>query len=534
MLISKFNKLIRNKIVWAFFAILVSLSMVGLFAPDTREVRESRREGSGSIFGEDVPREEFLRARLFVQSFQNSRGGEDIQRQIDEEAWSRLAALRYAEKLGLRVTRDELISSIQRDRAFWDNGVFSMPRYKFLVEQQIGVEVSWFEEYMRQEILLERLRDFLNVSVWIPTTELDENAARFTDTFEVAFVKIPEDVALAVPEVGEAEAVTAHAASPDVFMVPERRRVIFTQFPHADYVDPSQITMRQIELRYESNPARFEVKDPETEVVTQRALAEVEDEIRLELAMQEAVALASEKAMELVDVLSLADRGKAVNLGAAAEAMSVSVSTSDWLRVTGAVPEGISAGTAFAQAAFQLSRVDPGQSFSLSVPGTNAFYVMQLHEVSDAYLPAFDDVREDAFALARRKAREAAFEAHVQAIHKRMVDGLRDGSAFDELAERESLPVTAIPPFVLVDANPREIPFFGDLAPDLLPLQGGDLTDPITTEEGSLIAYVRSREPGTLEARLSIKPDLTRMMSSAVEQPHFDTWLDSNLQEARK
>ncbi|MFU8780783.1 MAG: SurA N-terminal domain-containing protein [Kiritimatiellia bacterium] len=534
MLISKFNKLIRNKVVWAGFAILVSLSMVGLFAPQPRDGRENRREGFGTLFGESVSRDEFVRARLFVQAFQPMRGGEDVQQLVDEEAWARLAALRYGEQLGIRVLASELVDTIRQDRTFWENGVFSMPRYQFLVEQQIGVPVAWFEEYIRQELLLDRLRDLLGLSLWVPSSELEDNASRFTDTYEVSYVMVTPDEDLAVAAVGEEAARVVYEDSPGMFIVPESRKVIYARFAHAEHIDLEQITMRQIEARYELDSERFVFTDPETDVVLTQPLAEVEDVIRQELAEQEALALSSEKAMALVDELSLVERGQAVSLAALAESMAVPVFTSDWFHVAGPEPEGISAGAAFVQAAFRLSRVDPAQSFSFSVPGTNAVYVLQLDDVREEYLPVFEDVKDAALALARQRAEEAAFTAYVQSVHTRISDGLREGLGFAALAEREGKALTEIKPFTLVDADPRDIPFFADLAPDLLPLQAGELTDAIQTTEGAVIAYLQSRVPGALDERLAIKPDLAQMMASGVENVHFQTWMQAVLEAARK
>ncbi len=534
MLISKFNKLIRNKIVWAAFAVIVSLSMVGFFAPQPRETRERRRDAMGVLFGEDISRDEFSRARLFAQSFQPLRGGEEVQRIVDDEAWRRLAALRYAEKLGIRVSSAELIQSIQNDPSFSENGTFSMQRYQFLIEQQLGIPVSWFEEYIRQEILLERMRDMLQSSLWIPVSELEENAARFTDTYEVLYVKVPLHMELTPAEVTDEDARRVYEDSPERFLVPEKRRVVYAVFPHARYLNADEISMRQIEMRYEADPDRFAYTDPETELEDIRPLDEVADEIRQELAVQEAEAMAAEAAMQLVDELSLLGAEAEDQLSVLAEQMGIGASTSKWLQAEGEIPEDISAGPAFVQAAFRLSPIDPEQSFSFSVAGTNAVYVMQLQELEEEYVPAFEDIRDDALAVARSDAEEAAYVAYVEGLHERLSRKLQEGNTFTAAAEATDLLVTEMKPFTLYDADPREIPFFGDLAPELLPLQTGEMTPPVRTVEGSVIAYVRNREAGSVQERLALKPDIARMMLGSLEQVHYHAWTDAILEEARK
>ncbi len=534
MLISKFNKLIRNKIVWAAFAVIVSLSMVGFFAPQPRETRERRGDGVGVLFGEDISREEFSRARLFAQAFQPMRGDEEVRRIVDDEAWRRLAALRYAEKLGLRVSNAELVQSIQSDPSFADNGNFSMQRYQFLIEQQLGIPVSWFEEYIRQEVLLERMREILQSSLWIPASELEENAARFTDTYEVVYVKVPLDTALAPVEVTEEDARRVYDASPDRFLVPEKRRVVYAAFAHDRYLDADEITMRQIEMRYESDPERYVYTDPETDLEEIRSLDEAADDIRQELAIEEAEAIAAEYAMQLEDELRLLSNEAKGQLSVLAEHMGIGVSTSKWLRADGPVPEGVSAGPSFVQAAFRLSPIDPERSFSFSVPGTNAVYVMQLQEVEAAYVPEFEDVRDDALAFARQDAEEAAYVAYVDELFEGLSEKVQEGHTFVAAADALGLAVTEMKPFTLYDADPRDIPFFGDLAPELLPLQTGEMTPPVRTVEGAVIAYVQNREVGSIQERLALKPDIARMMLGGLEQLHFYGWMDAILEEARK
>jgi hypothetical protein len=532
MLISKFNKLIRNKFIWAAFAILVSLSMVGFFSQMPSE-GGARSAGVGMLFGEEVSREELLRARLFAQRFDPQRGGAEIQRLIDQEAWRRMAMLHYARSLGLRVPDAELVAAIRSDPSFQERGAFSMQRYQSLIRQQLEIPIDWFEDFLREELLLDRMRELLGASVWIPASELDENASRFTDTYAVSFVLLESGSGVDAGAVTEADAVQAYEGRPQLFMVPEQRRVVYVSFPHAEGFAANEISEHQIRARYDASLDRFLYTDPETELTLTRPLEEVADEIRLELAQQEAMALASERAMQVVDELSVTDRDSDISLQRIAAAMGVAVVTSDWFRVEGPPPEGVSAPQAFTQAAFRLSDQHPAQSFSFGVPGTNAVYVMQLAGIAGEYLPAFEDVRDAAFAEARRIAEEAAFLAHVDVLHERIAQSLADGGSFAEAAERESLSITEIRPFVLMDSDPRDIPFFSDLAADVLPLQAGALSPPIRTAEGMVIAHVDRRDPGALEERLAIKPDLTRMMISVLEPGHYETWVNALVAEAR-
>ncbi len=532
MLITKFNKLIRNKFVWAIFAILVSLSMVGLFAPQPGGNSERRTNDLGTLFGEEISRDEFFRARAFAQSFQPTRGGEEAQLRIDEEAWGRLAMLRYARKLGLRVSDAELVETIRRDPSFSQDGVFSMQAYQQLVRQQLGIPVALFEEYIREEILINRLRDVVDTSLWIAASDLEENAARFTDTFSIAYILIEqEDQDL---EVTEADALALYEQTPERFRKPEQRSVSYIAISHDEFLDPARITDRQIEARYEANVRRFTTTDPETQVTFTRTLEEVADEIREELALQEAMAAASEQAMRIVDELSLAESADEIRLGPLAEQNNLTVYTSPLLVAAGPPPEGTSAGRAFNQAAFRLSPSDPALSFSFSIPGTNAVYVLQLQEVVESHIPPFEEVAQNALELARTTAQDKAFAAKIDALHQRIRETATDEDAFRAIAEELELAVTDIKPFALYDADPLDIPFFRDLAPEVLQLHSGEISPPVPTDEGTVIAYILERTPGAFDEKMAIKPDINRMMRDSLDQIHFTAWIDTLLEEARR
>ena len=532
MLITKFNKLIRNKFIWAIFAILVSLSMVGLFAPQPGGDSERHTDGPGTLFGEPVSREAFFMARAFAQSFQPTRGGEEAQKRIDEEAWRRLAMLRYARKLGLQVSDTELVESIRRDPSFAQDGVFSRQLYQQLVHQQLGIPVALFEDYIREEILINRLRDVLDTSLWIAASDLEENAARFTDTFSIAYVLLEQ--ADHEIQVSDADALALYEEAPERFRQPEQRSVFYVAIEHDTFLDPARISDRQIEARYEANARRYTETDPETQVTRTRSLDEVADEIREELAMQEAMAAASEQAMRIVDELSLAEAADQMRLEQAAKPLHLIVQTSPMFEVTGQPPEGISAGRSFNQAAFRLSPTDPALSFSFSIPGTNAVYVLQLKDVVESHIPPFEQVAQSALEQAREAAQERAFSAQVDAMHQRIREAATDEEAFRAVAAELDLVITDIKPFALYDADPLDIPFFRDMAPEVLHRQTGEITHPIPTSEGTVIAYIIERTPGSFEERMAIKPDINRMMRDSLDHIHFTAWIDALLLQARQ
>ena len=171
MLISKFNRMIRSKILWGVFAVLISLAFVFTFTGGSGGCNDKdvpRGDIAGKIGDQDVSQRDYLMARFFELGMRRNINlppeGEQVLR---ERVWERLAALQAAEGLGIRISDAEVAAAIHRDRAFADNGQFSGERYKTVIERQVGVAVPVFESYLRQELALEKLREMASAFAWV-------------------------------------------------------------------------------------------------------------------------------------------------------------------------------------------------------------------------------------------------------------------------------------------------------------------------------------------------------------------------------
>ena len=158
--------MIRNKILWGAFAVLISISFVFAFSRGGCEKDTSTR-AAGRIYGEDVSPEELQAARFYELGLQrNVNLPPEAYGYLRERAWQRIAALKTADQLGITVSNSEIARAIQGDKTFLENGVFNKDRYVTVVERQIGVTVGTFEEYVRQELMLQKLEQVSDAFVW--------------------------------------------------------------------------------------------------------------------------------------------------------------------------------------------------------------------------------------------------------------------------------------------------------------------------------------------------------------------------------
>ncbi len=531
MLISKFNKLIHNKIIWAAFAILVSLSMVGLFAP-TSGGGGQPDNAVGSLFGEPVLHEELARTRRYVQAFQPARGGEEQQEMIQNEAWRRLAVRRYAQRIGVRVSNQEIGEAIARDPSFAVNGVFNRQRYQQLVEQQIGVPMKWFEDYLRDELLLQKMQALVGTSLWIAPHELQENVSRYTDRFTVNVIELSVSNLVSDVSASEAQVRDFYDQNPTLFNTPELRSVCYVEWPVQEIAKTVNVSETQIQDAYDRDIERYSVTDTNTMTVSYTPLEEVADELRARIADREALGIAGEYAMQFRDDLRMLEEGDPVSIHSVAQARGMNVHTSELFSAVAPVA-GTSAGTAFNRAAFNLDPKVPASTYSSAVIGDDAVYLLAWHTNRPAVLQPFEDVKDTAAELATEQARQEAFTTRVGEIQRKLTAARAEGTDFSTAASALKLEVVTVGPFSVYDADPAEIRFFSDIAPAVLPLATGELAEPVKAAGNTLIVHLATREPGNPSEADALKPEITRMLQSSRMRMHFAAWSEALLAKAR-
>jgi len=190
VLITKFNRLIRNRVIWAFFAALISVAFVFTFSKGGGcEKPGASRQGSvGVLYGKDVTGTELTFAKRGELGMRrNAALPPEADEELRERAWARLAALHTAARLGLGATDAEIAETIRSDRNFWEAGAFSQPRYRSLVQQHAAVPIGTFESFVRDQITLEKLKRLASELTWTPPSEVSEKLVAFSDLREVQY-----------------------------------------------------------------------------------------------------------------------------------------------------------------------------------------------------------------------------------------------------------------------------------------------------------------------------------------------------------
>ena len=434
MLISKFHRLIQSRLLWGAFLVIIVFSFViwGTKMPgNARREREDRAEGM--LNGKPVPTEEFRQAyftsRLAIglMTGRPPAPGAETEKSLRHAAWQRIAELPKAQELGLpRTTDAEVIGMIQNQPIFQAEGRFDERRFAAFVRSgltELGVNEVQFEDYLREELLLEKLHRVVASTLLIPPSDIQESMTTVSDQFRVDYAVItPDTNASARVTIKEAQAF--YNRDPKAFMIPEKVRIQYVEIPFSNYVASATVSADEALNYYNEHMDRFtrlvSVTNPPPFGTTNAAptISQRPDQIPYEqvtntiyTALKTATARthAEDVASEFVGSLSPDRHGKSMTFTQAAAKYKQQV------RIAGPFAEGepvtgVEDVPAFGRTAFALgTNVD--ERFSDVIKGPNGALVLYLDARLPARVPAFAEVAQRALEEARAEAKASAQEA---------------------------------------------------------------------------------------------------------------------------
>ena len=541
MLITKFNNMIRSKILWGGFAVIICVSFVGtgLSLRGTGCDREDP-DTVGMLFDKPVSRREFAKARFFELGMRPDAGNitEDQREEFRKSVWKRIAVLRAAKSMGITVPDSEIRDLIQSEPAFATGGTFDKERYRNIIQSSRGVRIETFEEYLREQLAITKLANTLAAMAWTPPSRIDEQMADLTDTFTIQYVAITTNNLERQPEVTEDDAREFFDENSELFEVPERRNVRYVAFAISNYLGGAEITNDDIQDYYYAHTNEFTAETTNnTRVLI--PLTNVEDRIREVLVRREAVAEARGVATEFEMAMASGRDAAALTMEEAAEAQGLTIRTSKLFAIYEPVP-GLGVGADFNRAAFKLTS-DPENYFSGAITGESNVYVIATATNIPTHIPKFDDVVDDVMPAAGRNAVRTALDEKGNEIHASINEALEGGKTFSNAVTDLKLDLQEPEPFSLyqtrsglgLESMSNHIEHIRTLAPAVAKLYEGELTGPQDAFDARLIARVVSRIPSAPFVMQMLRPRVMETLNGINSSAVFADWQDDVLAGAK-
>jgi peptidyl-prolyl cis-trans isomerase D len=422
----------------ALGAVVVVFIFWGIWSPHESRQRELVQIGDYIITVAEA-RNYYQNLRDRYQAIYGERFTEEMAKKLNlkekavKDLINRILLLQEAQRLGLKVTAEELQASIQEIPAFQKDGVFDKATYLRAL-QRGRLTAKEFEANQRQTLLLNKLQGLVISSVKISDQEISEAYRQNFEKLNLEMISLNpadfKDISLTPEEIKE-----YFPKHREEFKIPARVKVQYLLFDPKDYVKQVQVSSKEIEDYYQNNQEKF----GQPKRVKVRHIL-----IRADAKDAEASAKAKQKAES---VQKEAAGGK--DFSQLAKQYSEDPGTKDRGGEIGFITKGMVV-PEFEQAAFSMKvgEVSP------VIQTPYGFHILKVDDIQEARTEPLEKVKDQIDALLRnRKARDMAYDLADQAYAVASKDKKLDG-----FAEEKKLTIKETPLFSAedkIDLDPK-------------------------------------------------------------------------------
>jgi peptidyl-prolyl cis-trans isomerase D len=178
--------------------------------------------------------------------------------------------LREAKRLGLAATDEDLRSEMQRGglaQALYPNGVFiGADQYRDLVATQFNLTVPQFEQEVRDQLTMRKLRSVIGAGVFVSNTEMHDAFVKVKTRikFDYAVLSIADlEKSVAVND-SELHAFYEKNQQQFANAIPEQRKIKFVLVDPARLPNPAKASNEELQGYYRQHAAEFRVPESVT------------------------------------------------------------------------------------------------------------------------------------------------------------------------------------------------------------------------------------------------------------------------------
>ncbi len=476
---------------------------------------------AGVIFGRRIPWDVFQAQSQLIRGTLKARWGqvpESFEPWLRQQTWDRLI-LREEARRRTKVTDEEVAWYIQRQPMFQRNGRFDATLYYQLV-QALGMNPQLFEEFLRDELRIQKLLDAVKAQVQVTDEELEAAYAKAHERLQVSLILI-EPAAFAqevtrtlIPE-RLREYYSTHQAA---FQHPAKRTIEYLGLSAAEALTQEHApTDEALQAFYTAHQEAFQQSDGSVPPLSD--VRETAHQRYLEYRAQQRL---TNLALDLEDDR---DAGlRFVEIALARHLMTHRVGPLDPSAAT--IPNGPS--REMLQAAFEESL---GQMTQVFHTPEGVFLLMAVEEFPSR-LPPFEEVRSAVEQqLAAEQAREAA-KAKATKLHDDLVAKQQEGLSVENAWG--SLGLHPLRPAPFTRGGPieslGEVP---NVTEALFALKVGEWSSVLETPKGFVIAVVEEQFPADPAQFAKERAAFRQTLLTTKQNERLSEWLASLRQQAR-
>lgn len=520
--------------VLIILAFIVCFTFIGVSVASKLSKGSQAASGAeGSIFGKEITTQDFRTAQFFELGMRSdAKLTPDENKILRKRVWERIALLESAQRIGISVSEQELMSVLKNEQAFLVNGVFSKEKFRSILAK-IDISEQIYENYLREELTIQKMMNIMMSSTWIPPSEAQQRASSLLDSFTVEYFVINNSDKEDKDKVSEELAAKYYDQNKHLFETSEMVSVKYIDFPVSNYLANINVDDTEIERLYYDNIDDYSNVDTNNNSVP-LPLTEVSESIKNIIIQRKALSLTADKATDVVMTMAPTRSGAGLSIERAAAKFDMQVNTSTLFTATANIPD-INAGLEFNRIAFSLDPTDLERSFSDAIEGSNNVYVIAANERVAPRIPDFSEVRDKVMPMAQAESRKKSLEKKSSDIRNSVIEKMASGASFTKAASALHMnTVSTTETFTVysgIMSNAFE--YSSDIIPNVMGLTKGDVAEPIDIGDGIMIASVTERAPGEAFSIQTIKPQIIATMERYRTSLVFEDWRAANLANAK-
>jgi peptidyl-prolyl cis-trans isomerase D len=251
---------------------LVCVAFVLFYIPDF--LRGSGADAASGdtvakVEGRDISSADFRRTyQAQLQAYRSAYGGNmndqllkqlGVEQQILQQMVDERAALAEADRIGIKVSDEEVRQRIFAMPAFQENGGFiGETRYQQLLRMQRPPMVaSEFEDNIRHGLAVEKLRGSLTDWLSVNDTDLEKEYRRRNDKVKLAVVSFTADTFRSQVSASDAEVASYFSGHQNDFKIPEKRKIRYLLLDIEALRAKTQVPASDIEREYNNNSEQY-------------------------------------------------------------------------------------------------------------------------------------------------------------------------------------------------------------------------------------------------------------------------------------
>ncbi|MEM6821648.1 MAG: SurA N-terminal domain-containing protein [Verrucomicrobiota bacterium] len=236
---------LNRKFKGLLFIILILVAISFIFFVDFFPSAPLESQYIGSIEGEKIKRNEFeshfreTEVTFTLTTGQLASQMPQIREMLFSETWNRLITLKAAKKAGIFVGDEEIRKYITEHPMFMEEGVFAPERFRRFasvffdppgVQLAEGMNIERFESVVRNQLMIEKFRSFLQAAYTATPREVEQQISRVHGKSKIETASFSQSAISKSFKVDPEELQAFYQQNINRFLNPEKRRIEWVQF----------------------------------------------------------------------------------------------------------------------------------------------------------------------------------------------------------------------------------------------------------------------------------------------------------------